>query len=41
MGASMPDECPDCGGDVRLAQGFGDTDPYTCADCGLNFSGTS
>lgn len=38
MAAGIPDECPECGGGVRLAEGFGDTLPYTCTDCDHNFS---
>lgn len=41
MGLGIPDECPKCGGDVQLGQGFGDTLPFTCTDCEHNFSNTS
>lgn len=38
MAAGIPDECPECGGSVQLAEGFMNTDPYTCIDCGHNFN---
>jgi len=38
VAAGIPDECPKCGGDVQLAEGFGTTLPYTCVECGNNFS---
>lgn len=38
MSFDIPDSCPECGGDVQLAQGFGSTLPYTCTECGHNFS---
>lgn len=37
MTAGIPEECPECGGSVQLAEGFGKTLPYTCTDCGHNF----
>lgn len=38
MSFDIPDACPECGGDVELAQGFGGTSPYACVDCEHNFS---
>lgn len=37
MSLGIPDDCPECGGDVQLAEGFGGTLPYTCVECGHNF----
>lgn len=41
MSFGTPDSCPECGGDVQLAEGFGDTLPYTCTECGNNFGKAS
>ncbi|WP_255475240.1 hypothetical protein [Halapricum sp. CBA1109] len=38
MSFETPEECPECGGDVQLAEGFGSTLPYSCTECGHNFS---
>jgi hypothetical protein len=37
MSFGVPEDCPERGGDVQLAEGFRKSLLYSCVECGHNF----